>query len=338
MKRRHGKQYYIEIIMLCIMIFGLVGCGSKKKSEVNATIKLAIYPLTAPYFEYAMEELELFEKNGVNVELVYFAQYSDVIQALNAGNVDGSIMGITEAVSPIINDLDLQIICMTDYSYGMDGLVVKSDVNSVADLKGKTIATNVGTMNHMLLLNALEEAGLSESDLNIINMNEGDATAAFIGGSIDAASIFDPQMQAAATEGNGKIIYSSKDMKGELADVLLIKKSVIDSNRDQVMGLIKAWYDVIDEFNTNQEKVVDIISKNADLSNEEFLELVAGIEIATKDYNQEVFANSGEKMVALIEKVSKFLMDTGYISEIPAKEKIEKAVDVSFIEELVENK
>ena len=286
------KKFLSILLVLCMCTVLFVGCsGNSSESKKNTSdssaepIKLAVYPLPSPYFEYAMESLELFTKNNANVELVEFAQYSDVIQALDSGSVDASIMGITEAVTPIANGLDLDIVLMTDYSAGMDGIVAAPGINSVKDLKGKTIATNIGTMNHMLLLTALEQAGLSESDVNITNMSEGDATAALVGGSIDAASIFDPQMSKAAKESGGKVIFSSKDIPGELSDVLIIKDSIVKDRADEVQGIVDAWYQVQDKYNKDSNSVVDLISPKAELTNDEFYSLLDGIDIATKDYN-----------------------------------------------------
>lgn len=333
------KKFLSILLALCMCTVLFVGCsGNSSESKKNTSdssaepIKLAVYPLPSPYFEYAMESLELFTKNNANVELVEFAQYSDVIQALDSGSVDASIMGITEAVTPIANGLDLDIVLMTDYSAGMDGIVAAPGINSVKDLKGKTIATNIGTMNHMLLLTALEQAGLSESDVNITNMSEGDATAALVGGSIDAASIFDPQMSKAAKESGGKVIFSSKDLPGELSDVLIIKDSIVKYRADEVQGIVDAWYQVQDKYNKNSDSVVDLISPKAELTNDEFYSLLDGIDIATKDYNKEVFANSGEKMISLVTKVANFLKDADCIESVPSKDKIKASIVSTFVE------
>lgn len=333
------KKFLSILLVLCMCTVLFVGCsGNSSESKKNTSdssaepIKLAVYPLPSPYFEYAMESLELFTKNNANVELVEFAQYSDVIQALDSGSVDASIMGITEAVTPIANGLDLDIVLMTDYSAGMDGIVAAPGINSVKDLKGKTIATNIGTMNHMLLLTALEQAGLSESDVNITNMSEGDATAALVGGSIDAASIFDPQMSKAAKESGGKVIFSSKDIPGELSDVLIIKDSIVKDRADEVQGIVDAWYQVQDKYNKDSNSVVDLISPKAELTNDEFYSLLDGIDIATKDYNKEVFANSGEKMTSLVTKVANFLKDADCIESVPSKDKIKASIVSTFVE------
>lgn len=333
------KKFLSILLALCMCTVLFVGCSensseSKKNTSDSSAepIKLAVYPLPSPYFEYAMESLELFTKNNANVELVEFAQYSDVIQALDSGSVDASIMGITEAVTPIANGLDLDIVLMTDYSAGMDGIVAAPGINSVKDLKGKTIATNIGTMNHMLLLTALEQAGLSESDVNITNMSEGDATAALVGGSIDAASIFDPQMSKAAKESGGKVIFSSKDLPGELSDVLIIKDSIVKDRADEVQGIVDAWYQVQDKYNKDSDSVVDLISPKAELTNDEFYSLLDGIDIATKDYNKEVFANNGEKMTSLVTKVANFLKDADCIESVPSEDKIKASIVSTFVE------
>lgn len=326
-------------VLLAASIAGalLTGCGDKTTSSGGSDsdpIKLAVYPLTSPYFEYAMDEQKLFEKYGANVDLVEFAQYTDVIQALDSGSVDASIMGITEAVAPILNDLGLEIVCMTDYSSGMDGIVASKDIKSVEELKGKTIATNIGTMNHMLLLSALEEAGLSEADVTITNMSEGDAAAALIGGSIDAASIFDPQMSKAAQESGGSVIFTSADLPGELSDVLLVKGSVADKRKAEVKGIIEAWYDIQSQYDKDSDSVVDIISSKTDLTNEDFYDLMSGLDIADIDYNKEMFDNDGEKMTELISDVAEFLYNAECVEDVPDKEKIKAAINGSFIEEL----
>lgn len=329
------KKIISIFLLMCMASMVFTGCSTENSSEPeNNPLKLAVYPLTSPYFEYAIDEQNLFEKYGANIELVEFAQYTDVIQALDSGSVDASIMGITEAVAPIINNLGLEIVCMTDYSAGMDGIVASKDIKSVSDLKGKTIATNIGTMNHMLLLSALNSAELSEDDVTITNMSEGDAAAALIGGSIDAASIFEPQMSKATEESGGSVIFTSKDLPGELSDVLLVKGTVADERADEISGIIKAWYDIQKQYSSDSDSVVDIISAKTDITNDDFYDLMAGLDIASIEYNKEMFANDGQKISELISNVAEFLYKTECVAEVPSEEEIRASINGKFIEEL----
>ena len=53
--------------------------------------------------------------------------------------------------------MDFKVVLVNDNSYGADGIVVQDGINSIEDLKGKTVATEVGTLEHMFLLKILEE-------------------------------------------------------------------------------------------------------------------------------------------------------------------------------------
>ncbi len=306
---------------------------SSSESEMT-TIKLAVYPLMSPYFQYAIDELGLYEEQNIEVELVEFAQYADVITALQSGNVDASIVGITEVVAPILGGLDLEIVAMTDYSAGMDGIVANTGIGSIADLNGKTVATNIGSMNHMILLSAMKKEGLSETDVNIINMSEGDATASLVGGSIDAASIFEPQMSKAASESGGAIIFDSADVPGELSDILMVKKSLSEDNPQAVQGLVNAWYAVQEKYEENPSEVLSIISEKSGISTEELEGFMSGLDMTDVEYNKDLFANNNEKMNELITGAAEFLVSQDLVEEVPTKEQIDMAINSSYIEAL----
>ena len=67
----------------------------------------------------------------------------------------------------------------------------------MADLKGKTIGVEFGGSDHVFLLKALANAGLTEDDVNLVDMSTGDASNAFISGKVDAAAIWEPSLSMA---------------------------------------------------------------------------------------------------------------------------------------------
>lgn len=113
-------------------------------------------------------------------------------------------------------------------------------------------------------------------------------------------------MSKAAKESGGKVIFSSKDLPGELSDVLIIKDSIVKDRADEVQGIVDAWYQVQDKYNKDSDSVVDLISPKAELTNDEFYSLLDGIDIATKDYNKEVFANNKDFKATLKEKLTNY--------------------------------
>ena len=87
-----------------------------------------------------------------------------------------------------------------------------SAIKTVADLKGKRVAFGKGSSAHNLLVAALEKAGLSYGDISPAPLAPADATAAFLKGSVDAWSIWDPYLALAELKENVRVIAFDKDV------------------------------------------------------------------------------------------------------------------------------
>ena len=160
--------------------------GEAKGTESNPFI-LGVSPMSGWYAWYGVKDTGIFEQNGVYVDLQFFPVYSDSLTAFYSGQVDGICIAASDAVAPVNEGVDFKVVLVNDNSYGADGIVVQDGINSIEDLKGKTVATEVGTLEHMFLLKILEENNMTVDDVNFVNMTINDAGPAFIAGSIDAA-------------------------------------------------------------------------------------------------------------------------------------------------------
>jgi sulfonate transport system substrate-binding protein len=81
-----------------------------------------------------------------------------------------------------------------------------SDITSVADLKGKTVAVAEGSSANYNLLAQLARAGLSYSDITVKNLQPADALAAFSAGHVDAWAIWDPYTSQAQIQAKAKVL------------------------------------------------------------------------------------------------------------------------------------
>ena len=172
----------------------------------------------------------LFKKHGVDVELVWFPVYTDSLTALNTGQArlqpadlerrDGAARRGHSSSRPCV---------ILDNSFGNDALIAKpGDRRRRRISKGKTIATELGTCDHFLMLKALDAAGLTEKDVKYTNLTVPDAAAAFIAGKVDAAVIWQPWVSQIQREGTGKVIYSSADIPGLIPDIAICQASVVE--------------------------------------------------------------------------------------------------------------
>src|SRR4028118_51443 len=98
-----------------------------------------------------------FKKRGVNVKLVWFPVYTDSLNALAAGQVDANGQTWSDTMGPLAKGMDLKAVLVNDNSFGNDALIAQPGIKSVKELKGKKVATELGTVDHFLLLKRSEE-------------------------------------------------------------------------------------------------------------------------------------------------------------------------------------
>ncbi|MFZ6638912.1 sulfonate ABC transporter substrate-binding protein [Undibacterium sp. TC4M20W] len=132
----------------------------------------------------------------LQVKWIEFPAGPQLLEALNAGNVD---FGLTGAPPPIFAQaagVDLLYVGAEPSSPACEAILVpkESPIKTVADLKGKKVAFQKGSSSNLLILAALRKAGLGMQDIQPIHLSPADARAAFVSGNIDAWIVWDPYL------------------------------------------------------------------------------------------------------------------------------------------------
>jgi len=188
---------------------------------------------------FVAQEKGWFAEEGLDLKTKMFSAPGDGLPPLLAGDLDAHL---TTADSVIVT-LDkapgqLVNIYLTDTSAGADAILAKNEIEDVKDLKGKKVAATLGQCNHFLLMKALEQAGLGEKDVELVNMNPDDAGAAFAAGKLDAAVTWEPWITKISGEKLGHVIYSSKEIPNLLLDTVAIRTDTKKS--EEVKAFLRA--------------------------------------------------------------------------------------------------
>ncbi|WP_261304674.1 ABC transporter substrate-binding protein [Paenibacillus andongensis] len=331
------------LMMALLLIFTVVsGCTSKGATSSTTgksgePIKLALSPWPGWFVWYLVKEKGFFEKNGVNVDLVWFPVYSDSLSALASGKVDANSQTLSDTLAPASKGIKLKAVLVNDNSNGGDGVVVKPSINSLKDLKGKKVATELGTVDHLLMLTALEKAGLAEKDVAYTNMTVNDAGPAFISGNLDAAVLWEPFLSKAIQEGKGKLLFSSKDTPGLIPDLLVFKEEITKNRPEDVKKIINAWFDALDYWKANPEESLKIMAKAAETPVDEYKAGVDSVKIFQLEDNVKAF-QKGDNLESLqftSQKTAEFLKGLDMLTSIP---KAESFLDGHFVEEVLKER
>src|SRR6185295_8745955 len=133
-----------------------------------------------------------FEKQGVDLELRQFNTGLEIFQALIGGSLDMLSTGAVLSNFPARGQG--KVFLINDIEFATAQLWAHPDmgVNSIADLKGKKIATTLGTTAHVFLDKALRSNGVDPGAVTMVNQRMPDAVTAFISRAVPAVALWVP--------------------------------------------------------------------------------------------------------------------------------------------------
>lgn len=180
-------------------------------SDTTLTLDFATYnPLSLIIKDQGWLEAELGD--DVTVEWVQSAGSNKANEALRAGAIDvGSTAG-SAALLARSNGSPIQVInIFTQPNWAAIAVPTGSDITSVADLAGRTVAATKGTDPYFFLLQALAEEGLTLADISLQNLQHADGKTALETGAVDAWAGLDPLLATSVYNGAAEIIYDNVD-------------------------------------------------------------------------------------------------------------------------------
>lgn len=157
---------------------------------------------------------DAFKPLGIEVKWIDFQFGPPLLEAINVGSVDFGYVGDSPPIFAQAGSARIRYVAAVKSDGNTQAIIVPKDspIKTLADLKGKRVAFGKGSSAHNLLVAALEKAGLGWNDIVPAPLAPADATAAFVKGSVDAWSIWDPYLALAELKDNARVIAFDKDV------------------------------------------------------------------------------------------------------------------------------
>jgi NitT/TauT family transport system substrate-binding protein len=180
-----------------------------------------------------------FKEAGVDVDLVWFADYGKSIDAYSAGKLDA----IAIACGDSLKEKPSVIVVLTDFSEGNDMIIGKPGIDSIKALKGKTIGLEKNLVEHLLLSAALEKNGMTESDVKITDVKTEETTQTLKSGKVDAIGAWYPISRLTLGEVSGsKALFTSKEVPGLIYDAIQVDPDSLAKRRSDWVKVVNVWF------------------------------------------------------------------------------------------------
>ncbi|HRW50601.1 MAG TPA: aliphatic sulfonate ABC transporter substrate-binding protein [Caldilinea sp.] len=313
----------ILILLLAMLVMAVAtGCTAVAPAPAAGdgaamtTVRIGTQPWIGYGPWWIAQEKGLFEKYGIQAELIDFVTDTEVNAAFASGNMDVANVASHTAIKLFANGVDLRVVLLEDVSTTADAILAPSAIATVADLAGKTVAYEEGSTSDLLLNYALLQNNMSLSDINPAPMPAADAGAALIAGQVDSAVTYEPYISEAVNQNPDiKLLYTAAERSGLISDVLAARTPFATENPDVMRNLLKVWGEAVDFLRANPDEGRAIIAEAVGSSPEELVTAFEGVAFYNLDENVQYLAFSSENAAAVFNDVQTIALAIGLIDE-----------------------
>ncbi|UJW58973.1 aliphatic sulfonate ABC transporter substrate-binding protein [Bacillus sp. A116_S68] len=311
----------------------LAACNNDTEAENSSSLD----KITIDYAHYSPTSLvlkengyleEIFEDEGIEIEYVFSQGSNRALEFLAGGSVDfGSTAGAAALMAksngtPIKN---IYIYSQPEWT----ALVTNedSDINSVEDLEGQRVAATLGTDPYIFLVRALNEVGLSESDIEVVPLQHSDGANALANGDVDAWAGLDPHMARQELETNAELFYRNEAFN--TYGFLNVREDFAEEHPEVVEKVIEAYEKARQWVEDHPDETIDIIVQEAEIDPE-----VAALQLERNNFDNPI---PGDAQRESITEAGIVLQESGNLDDgVDIDALVNELIDSSFAEAVIE--
>lgn len=276
-------------------------------------VRIGTIPWPGYEFLHLADELGYFTAEGANVRLVEFTSLTDARRAFERGQLDAWATTPVELLqSRERSGQRTQAFLILDYSDGADVILAHPPIGTVADLRGKRVAAEPGTLDVVLLYWALQSAGLSFTDIQLVPLPQNQVPRAFARDEVDAAVTYPPNATTMLRGGNARKIFDSTRVRGAIVDVLAADARPLTERTQEFAAIALAFERARRYAVKNPDKALAIMARYENITPGELGEALAGMRIVPLAEQRAYFGSDGLLEKAL-QSVDTSLRATGLL-------------------------
>ncbi len=313
---RHARRRFLGAAAGSTLALALTACGKKEEAPPPAAspapapaaagpipLRFGVNPWPGAMPFKTAEAHGLFKANGLDVKLTLFSSISQMMDAFNAGQIDATLIDPGTLLVSAANGIAQKFVFVTDFSNGADAIVVAPSIKSLADLKGKSVSVEMGSIGHFLLLTGLKQAGVKTTDVKFVNQTADLALAAFAAGKTKVAVSYEPFISQVIKSGKGRVIFSTREAP-IAPDVVSMRQDFLDRHPDGAVRLIRTWYDTLEWRKQHMDEAIAVEAKALDVSPDDFRAFGDGVRLVTDPAEAAKLMVIGESPDRTLEKIT----------------------------------
>jgi NitT/TauT family transport system substrate-binding protein len=315
------KRPVLGSLVVAVLTLAAGAAGAQQATPVAIGISgwTGFAPLTLA------KEAGIFAKHGVDATIKKIPQ-KDRHLAIASGDIQCAATTVETWIVWNASGVATKQVVQLDKSYGADGMVVRNDINSIAEVKGKTVAASApGTAPYFTLAWMLKKNGLSVKDVTIVNLEPAAAAQAFIAGQNDVAMTYEPYLSAVRENPEaGKILATTLDYP-MIMDTFGCTPAFIEQHPEAVQAMVDSYFEALDMIAAEPERSYEIMGADVKQTGEQFAQSASYLRWQDREANRKFFAGALQQFS---KEAAELLLELGIIRQVP---NLDEIVDPRFI-------
>jgi NitT/TauT family transport system substrate-binding protein len=305
-RRREAKAARLLAASMAFLALPLFGCLSGPKQPLRIGVN------AWPPFEllYLARSRGYFEAEHVEVDLVDFSTYTGILAAYHRGNIDGFLATLNEVqIADNFQDPPA-VVLVVDYSFGGDALVVRDGIAGLKGLRGKRIAYEESALGSYELERVLEIGGLAPGEIKAVSRLPEEAEEDFRKGTVQGVITYEPSLGRLLRHKGTRVLFSSREIPGEIVDVMAMRRSVLDERAGEMRRALKAWFRAVEDLKERPEEVAAEMARQQRVTIGEYVRGLQGARIPDLSENRALLGRgrSPGTLHATSDRLAEFLV------------------------------
>lgn len=230
----------------------------------------------------------IFAQRGLKVEFFDFNSQQDNIRANLRGSLDLSFVPLWELLQADPTEQSPVVLTVVDISAGSDGIVAQKNLRSMGDLVGKKIGCKLGTVSHLILLEALQHHRISPQAVEIVDVLNETAVALLQAHQLDAAVLWQPMLETTREAIGGNIVFTTQEVDSLVVDTLATYHDFLTHHRDRLEKFLLAWLDILAAVKNHPQKVFADIAPRLQAQPADLLRDFQGLRVGDMTLNTQM--------------------------------------------------
>lgn len=298
----------------CVLFSALIGLAGCERPEHSLRIATNLWVGYQPL--YLARENELID--GDQFRLVEFGSNRDSLRAFRNGEVEIAALTLDEVLRLRAEGHDVKIVLVMDYSEGADALLASKDVPDIAALRGKRVGVEPGAVGSYMMRRALSRTGMVQSDIQIVPLESPAHLQAFSTGQVDALITYEPMKSEVLRKG-GHELFSSRDIPGEIVDVLAVRGDVLKKRNKEIKQLLDGWFLALDELQKKPTEAARAMAPRIGMTEAEFVAATQEVHFAGRaEVCRQLEGDENGELLRVAMRMSAIMLQDKLIANAPS--------------------